>query len=219
VANAGGFADIWNVIRQWPLLRITFLAADGANNQRLVDFAVCSSKIDLTMREHTIAARIGLGYTNREIANELCISERTVKAHVTRLLHKFGVDNRVKIASRLMLADQRPMDCSSLVQLSPREQRIAEMVAMGKTNWQIADAIGTTEQVVKNYLRGVFDKLGVWTRLELACRLLNRSVDVPGVQAIRESIFRNMPFHPDFPTPPSYAPDRVSVGGPTRESA
>jgi hypothetical protein len=28
--------------------------------------------------------------------------------------------------------------------------------------------IGTTEQVIKNYLRNTFDKLGVWSRLELA---------------------------------------------------
>lgn len=36
------------------------------------------------------------------------------------------------------------------------------------TNREIARAIGTTEQVVKNYLRNTFDKLGVWSRLELA---------------------------------------------------
>ena len=32
----------------------------------------------------------------------------------------------------------------------------------------IAVAIGTTEQLVRNYLRNTFDKLGVWSRLELA---------------------------------------------------
>jgi len=38
----------------------------------------------------------------------------------------------------------------------------------GLTNREIAVLIGTTEQVVKNYLRATFDKLGVWSRLELA---------------------------------------------------
>ena len=33
---------------------------------------------------------------------------------------------------------------------------------------EIAGQIGTTEQVIKNYLRSTFDKLGVWSRLELA---------------------------------------------------
>jgi hypothetical protein len=42
------------------------------------------------------------------------------------------------------------------------------MVWQGKTNPEIAAVLGSTEQVVKNQLRSVFDKLGVWSRLELA---------------------------------------------------
>jgi len=38
----------------------------------------------------------------------------------------------------------------------------------GLTNKDIARVLLTSEQVVKNYLRTAFDKLGVWTRLELA---------------------------------------------------
>ena len=53
-------------------------------------------------------------------------------------------------------------------QLSPREVRVATMVWEGKTNPQIAAGLGSTEQVIKNQLRGIFDKLGVWSRLELA---------------------------------------------------
>ena len=53
-------------------------------------------------------------------------------------------------------------------QLSRREIIVATMVWQGKTNPEIAACLGSTEQVVKNQLRGVFDKLGVWSRLELA---------------------------------------------------
>ncbi len=35
-------------------------------------------------------------------------------------------------------------------------------------NREVADAIGTTEHVVKNYLRVIYDKLGLWNRVELA---------------------------------------------------
>ena len=45
---------------------------------------------------------------------------------------------------------------------------VAVLVWQGMTNRNIADSLGTTEQVVKNYLRTIFDKLGVWSRLELA---------------------------------------------------
>ena len=51
---------------------------------------------------------------------------------------------------------------------SPRERQVIELVAQGLKNREVADIIGTTELVVKNYLRVIFDKLGVWSRLELA---------------------------------------------------
>jgi len=52
--------------------------------------------------------------------------------------------------------------------LTAKESQVAGLVWGGLTNREIAVAIGTTEQVVKNYLRNTFDKLGVWSRLELA---------------------------------------------------
>ncbi|HYL15158.1 MAG TPA: LuxR C-terminal-related transcriptional regulator [Terriglobales bacterium] len=51
---------------------------------------------------------------------------------------------------------------------SEREYRIIELVALGLKNREVADAIGTTEHVVKNYLRVIYDKLGLWNRVELA---------------------------------------------------
>ena len=49
-----------------------------------------------------------------------------------------------------------------------REQQVIALVAQGLKNREVADAIGTTEHVVKNYLRGIYDKLGLWNRVELA---------------------------------------------------
>ncbi len=53
-------------------------------------------------------------------------------------------------------------------QLTEKEMRIVSFVTQGLKNKEIAEQIGTTEQVVKNYLRKVYDKLGVSDRLELA---------------------------------------------------
>jgi DNA-binding NarL/FixJ family response regulator len=52
----------------------------------------------LSAREHEVALAIGQGRANAEIASELHMSVATVKAHVSRLLSKLGVDNRVQIA-------------------------------------------------------------------------------------------------------------------------
>jgi|GEM_PF-831046 DNA-binding CsgD family transcriptional regulator len=52
--------------------------------------------------------------------------------------------------------------------LTEKEIQVAGLVWQGLTNREIGRQIGTTEQVIKNHLRSTFDKLGVWTRLELA---------------------------------------------------
>lgn len=52
--------------------------------------------------------------------------------------------------------------------LTAKEVQVATLVWQGLTNKDIARVLSTSEQVVKNYLRTAFDKLGVWTRLELA---------------------------------------------------
>lgn len=52
----------------------------------------------LTAREREVAAAISQGQSNAEIAGSLHMSVATVKAHVSRLLVKFGADNRVQIA-------------------------------------------------------------------------------------------------------------------------
>jgi len=52
--------------------------------------------------------------------------------------------------------------------LTPREIQVAVLVWEGLTNREIGRIIGTSEQVIKNHLRSTFDKLGVWSRLELA---------------------------------------------------
>jgi DNA-binding NarL/FixJ family response regulator len=62
------------------------------------------------------------------------------------------------------------------VSLTPKESLIVSCVTQGMKNKEIALRVGTTEQVVKNYLRKVYDKLGVADRLELALYCLNNRV-------------------------------------------
>jgi DNA-binding NarL/FixJ family response regulator len=52
--------------------------------------------------------------------------------------------------------------------LTPKELRIVALIVQGYKNKDIATQLGTTEQVIKNYLRNVYDKIGVSDRLELA---------------------------------------------------
>ena len=52
----------------------------------------------LTDREREVAAAIGSGASNAEVAASLFMSEATVKAHVSRLFTKLDVASRVQIA-------------------------------------------------------------------------------------------------------------------------
>jgi len=74
----------------------------------------------------------------------------------------------------------RPAGSRPKVTLTPKEALIVSCVTQGMKNKEIALRVGTTEQVVKNYLRKVYDKLGVADRLELALYCLNHRV-VEGV--------------------------------------
>ena len=74
------------------------------------------------------------------------------------------------------------------LRLSEKEMLIISGVTQGLKNKDIAREVGTTEQVVKNYLRKIYDKLHVTDRLELALysmhhRLLDGYVPRPGREA------------------------------------
>src|SRR3954452_7331514 len=74
----------------------------------------------------------------------------------------------------------RPQSSRTKLQLTPKESLIVSCVTQGMKNKEIAVRVGTTEQVVKNYLRKVYDKLGVADRLELALYCLNNRVSLDG---------------------------------------
>ena len=70
----------------------------------------------------------------------------------------------------------RPAGARPKVQLTPKETLIVSCVTQCMKNKEIALRVGTTEQVVKNYLRKVYDKLGVADRLELALYCLHHRI-------------------------------------------
>jgi len=74
---------------------IDHMAADSAP---AVSARARGQLLELTEREHEVAVAVGHGSSNAEVAAELYMSVATVKAHVSRLLLKLDLDNRVQIA-------------------------------------------------------------------------------------------------------------------------
>ena len=89
----------------------------------------------------------------------------------------------------------RPAGSRPKVSLTPKEALIVSCVTQGMKNKEIALRVGTTEQVVKNYLRKVYDKLGVADRLELALYCLNHRVVEGTAQA--QTAQSSLPIQPE----------------------
>jgi DNA-binding NarL/FixJ family response regulator len=75
-----------------------------------------------------------------------------------------------------------------LERLTPKELQIVALVAEGCKNKEIAERLGTKEQVVKNYLRVVYDKTGVSDRLELAIFTIHHRALAEAADRVRSAM-------------------------------
>jgi DNA-binding NarL/FixJ family response regulator len=57
---------------------------------------------DLTSKQENVFSLLCQGYPNKRIARQLGVSESTVKVHVRRIMHKFGVANRTELVVAAM---------------------------------------------------------------------------------------------------------------------
>jgi len=89
---------------------------------------------------------------------------------------------RIVTATRDLLARSAAVDqlpAPDLSALSAREAEVAQAVAAGKSNREVAEQLFISERTVKAHLGSVFEKLGVRDRLQLALRLSGRAATRP----------------------------------------
>jgi DNA-binding CsgD family transcriptional regulator len=87
------------------------------------------------------------------------------------------LDDARYLLVRMPLVDMR-------IQLSPREQEIARMVARGHSNKRIADVLSISSWTVCTHLRRIFAKAGVGSRAAMVARLDPRSGNSPSVTRV-----------------------------------
>lgn len=75
--------------------------------------------------------------------------------------------------------------------LTPKEIKIVALIVQGCKNKEIALRLGTTEQVIKNYLRSVYDKTGVSDRLELALFTIHHRILAEAAAAAGNLMMQN----------------------------
>ncbi|HEY1810327.1 MAG TPA: response regulator transcription factor [Acidobacteriaceae bacterium] len=76
--------------------------------------------------------------------------------------------------------------------LTPKELKIVALIVQGCKNKEIAVRLCTTEQVIKNYLRSIYDKTGVSDRLELALFTIHHRMLAEAAQAIGDQILQTL---------------------------
>jgi len=74
--------------------------------------------------------------------------------------------------------------------LTSKEMKIVALITQGCKNKEIAMRLGTTEQVVKNYLRSIYDKTGVSDRLELALFTIHHKILAEAAAAVGDQMMQ-----------------------------
>jgi DNA-binding NarL/FixJ family response regulator len=107
-------------------------------------------------------------------------------------LHRVAAGERsVQRASVKTMPSPDRVGVRVLERLTPKELQIVALVSEGCKNREIAMHLHTKEQVVKNYLRSIYDKIGVSDRLELALFTIHHHALAEAVDRARSAIVRS----------------------------
>ena len=120
----------------------------------------------LSAREQGIALLISEGRSNAQIASSEFLSEHTVRIHVSRVLHAFGVPTRVGVASALGAASA----AAGPEPLTVRQQQIVALITSGATNRSIAERLEVSESTVEKHVSAVMRRWEVTSRSGIARR-------------------------------------------------
>jgi len=176
-----------DLIRQAPLLRVVVVTPEPEE--------------ELTLE---LFRRGAHGVVSREIEPEMLVDCLRKVAQGEPWLDSRGTQ---WVLAAYRAHGGRPNTSRPKVQLTPKESLIVSCVTQGMKNKEIAFKVGTTEQVVKNYLRKVYDKLGVADRLELALYCLNNRVSLDG--AVKPASEASSPAEQAPETPAVADPEKL----------
>lgn len=107
---------------------------------------------------------------------------RAIHAGAASYLLKDALSNELVATVRRVYAGERPIApliaerLASRIGLSPREVDILELIASGKRNKEIADALGITQETVQTHIKRLFVKLNVTDRTAAVTAALSRGI-------------------------------------------
>ena len=141
-----GFEACRRILRQHPNMRILVLTS--MDDAKLVDEAIRAGAHGYLLKEINAQTLI---HSIHEVASGKSVLDPSVTARVLQLVKENSNGGE-----------------SALDQLSPQEKRVLALIAEGRTNKEVAQAMGLAEKTVKNYLSTIFEKLHVTRRSQAA---------------------------------------------------
>ena len=145
--DGSGFDACREILRRQPDTRIVVLTS--FSNDNFVYEAITAGAHGYLMKEIDPA---GLVQAMLDVADGRSILDPDTTARVIRLVR----------------AQSAGASNEDLAALSPQERRVLALVAEGKTNKEIGEQLGLSDNTVKNYLGSVFEKLHVKRRSQAA---------------------------------------------------
>ncbi len=126
----------------------------------------------LSPREREIAELILSGLDHDELVARLQLASATVRVHVSRVLHAFGVNSRVGLLA--LLGPRGGPWPSPPAPLTPRQRQVVGLVATGMDNQGIAAELGVGIKVVEKHVTDALRRWGCGSRFDLAARWLQQ---------------------------------------------
>ena len=120
------------------------------------------------------------GVMHRSVSGSALIDCVRRVARGERPIHACGPDD--------MMIEEDNVGARVRDRLTPKEMKIVALIIQGCKNKEIAMRLGTTEQVIKNYLRSIYDKTGVSDRLELALFTIHHRILAEAATAVGEML-------------------------------
>ncbi len=130
--------------------------------------AVASGLDGLSSREREVAALLAEGLSNASIARELFLSQHTVRVHVSRVLHAFGVATRTGVAAALGPALGQPGASIAAPPLTTRQREVADLIATGASNAAIGARLGIGVKTVEKHVSDILRRWSIASRAGIA---------------------------------------------------
>ncbi len=163
--GAADIADLTRRVAGAGLSEVRAWARREAGDESVTEQPFAGLGWDALSAQARVVARLAAsGMRNKEIAAAIFLSEKTVEGLVATVLATLGTKSRVSIGDRV------PFDVpvAAIRELTKRQGQVARLLAEGRGNAEIADALVISEKTVEKHVSDLFSVLGVNSRAAVA---------------------------------------------------